>query len=197
MDSLETLAPLVAFGVLGLFEVFAGYRLFRFLVVALGVLAGFAFGPELYGSLIGETPDLIASAIVAGAAGLLFGLLAYVTLLTAAFVWVALLGFTFAGAFLDNLFLLLLVALAAGLLVVFLERPVVIVLTSLHGAWLAVAAAAAILGSELTLSALPQQLTTPLLGDQPYLIGAALLLALAGIVLQASAPPRRRRGQQR
>lgn len=184
------MAPLVAYGVLGLLEVFAGYRLFRFLVVALGVLAGFSFGPEIYGSLIGDTPELLAAAVAALVAGVLFGLLAYLAVLAAAFVWAALLGFTFAGAFLDSLFLMLLAALAAGLLVLFLERPIVIVLTSLHGAWLAVAAAGALLGTELVIAPLPELLTRPLLSDQPLLIGAALLLAFAGMLVQGASRPR-------
>lgn len=197
MQPLETMAPLVAYGVLGLLEVFAGYRLFRLLVVALGALTGFAFGPELYGSFIGESPDLVAAGIAALVAALVFGLLAYVSVLVVAVVWMALLGFTFAGAFLDDLFLKSLVAVAAGLLVLFLERPVVTTLVSLHGAWLTVASAAALLGTELTITPLPLPLSPPLLSEQPFLMAAALLLAVAGIVVQASLPDRPVRARRR
>lgn len=197
MPPLETLAPVAGYALLGLLELLFGYRLFRWLVVVLGVLAGFAFGPTLYAALIGESPELIASAFAALVAALIFGVLANVALVVAAALWVALFAFTVAGAFLDMLFLQLLVALAAGLLALFLERPAVIAITSLHGAWLMVAAVAALLGVEHTLSPLPLPLTPLLLSDTPFLLGAALLLALAGILIQAGSPPRRARSRRR
>ena len=57
MEVFETFAPIVAYGLFGLLEVFAGYRLFRVLVVLLGVLTGLTFGPQVYATLVGGTVD--------------------------------------------------------------------------------------------------------------------------------------------
>jgi hypothetical protein len=197
MQPLETMAPLIGYAVLGLLELFAGYRLFRILVVALGALAGFMYGPDLLTAVLGEVPDQTQSLLAALGGALLFGLLARLAVIAAAVVWVGAMAYSFASLYLSDWFLLLLVVLAAGLLVVFLERLIVIVVTSLHGAWLAVAAIAALLGSDLGLAPLPRNADALLLIDTPFLLGAALLLALAGMLVQSSSPPRRRGSPRR
>lgn len=197
MQTLDTLAPLIAYGVLGLLELIVGYRLFRLLVVALGALAGFLYGPQLLTALLGEVPDATLALLAAIGGAILFALLARLAVVVAAVVWVGVMTYTFASLYLTDIFLLGLAVLAAALLVVFLERFVVIVLTSLHGAWLVVAATAAILGAQTTVTPLPLPGEALLLLDTPFLLGAALLLALAGMLVQSSTPPRPRRAQRR
>jgi hypothetical protein len=80
---------------LGLLELFAGYRLFRILVVALGALAGFLFGPDLLAAALGEVPDQTLLLLAALGGALLFGLLARLAVSVAAVAWVAALAYVF------------------------------------------------------------------------------------------------------
>jgi hypothetical protein len=60
-----------------------------------------------------------------------------------------------------------------------------------------VAAAAGLLGTDVVLAPLPRDGDALLLIDTPFLLGAALLLALAGMLVQGATPPRRRRSARR
>ncbi len=191
MEVFETFAPIVAYGLFGLLEVFAGYRLFRVLVVLLGVLTGLTFGPQVYATLVGGTVDnTMASLLVSFIAAVVLGVLVFYAYGAGVFLWAGLVGYTVAGAYLDGPVFPLVVGVVFGLLVALLERPLIILLTSLHGAWLALAATSVLVGPSMAITPLPAALQAPALSDQPLLLVAGVFLALAGIIVQRATPSR-------
>ena len=191
MEVFETFAPIVAYGLFGLLEVFAGYRLFRVLVVLLGVLTGLTFGPQVYATLVGGTVDnTMASLLVSFIAAVVFGVLVFYAYGAGVFLWAGLVGYTVAGAYLDGPLFPLVVGVVFGLLVTLLERPLIILVASLHGAWLALVATSVLVSPGMAITPLPAALQAPALSDQPLLLVAGVFLALAGIIVQRATPSR-------
>lgn len=131
---------------LGIAETFFGYRIFRILVVVVGLLLGWTYGPAL---LAGTTAGPVSAGATLAAAlvgAVVAGLLAWFAF---RFV-VALYGFAVGWSLGLAAFAMVLPALLVGILgalVAFLAtRPAIIVLTALNGAWITVGTVLVLLG---------------------------------------------------
>jgi hypothetical protein len=178
---------LVAVGaiVLGLVQCFFGYRILKIILgitgfILGGLIAGYlAFGltqSQLFAIIAGVIGGLIGGGLAAGLyvvgvflIGALFGGMAASTLL-------ALGGGTPQG------WVVAILAIAAGILAVILQRPMLIVVTSFLGAWWAVTGIAALAGAiELGgFQAVPANLMKVGAG---WLIGS-IVLGVAGLLVQ-------------
>ncbi len=137
---------LIVAALAGLGLLFAGYPLFRVLLVVTGALAGFTYGPELLGMVLSQPPlPWMAWAAAAGGAVIL-------ALVAWQLHWLALVAF---GMYVGTgvglaLGADALIAIGAGvvgaLLALALGRAGIIVLTALLGAWYLVQVFLAYLG---------------------------------------------------
>lgn len=121
---------------------------------------------------------------------MVFGVLVFYAYGAGVFLWAGLVGYTVAGAYLDGPLFPLVVGVVFGLLVALLERPLIILVTSLHGAWLALVATSVLVSPGMAITPLPAALQAPALSDQPLLLVAGVFLALAGIIVQRATPSR-------
>ena len=174
----------------GLLACFAGYRVFRVVLV----IAGFILGTLLASSFMGtdQTLWMVLAAIGGGIAGALILIAAY-------FVGVALIGAGI-GALAANLtwaafdsepnvFVVILFAVAGALGALALQRYVIIVSTAFGGAWTALVGAFALLGDRLAVEAASRNdvwLAYPLspAPGQRWVLLAWIVLGIAGVVVQ-------------
>lgn len=184
MTGLENVLILTAYALLGILEVFFGFRLFRAVATITGALLGLTFGPAIYLQYIGESPELFAAAVSAAVGAVLFGVLAFLAVWVAALLWGASLGFALGVTFSPTpMWPVVLAVLLGGFSAAF-ARPTLAVLTSLHGAWLLTAAIAAV--AEIV----PFYGIYPLTGDQlmfsayPWLASVAVGIGVLGAVFQ-------------
>lgn len=131
---------LIAFSVFGLALLLAGWPLFRILLVLGGALAGFTLGPELLQVFTGTVASPVAGWFSALFAALLLASLSWLVFRLAVFVGSAAVVYALVFSGSGNPVLSLVVALAAGLLASLLQRPAIIVISSVAGAWLLVSA---------------------------------------------------------
>jgi Domain of unknown function (DUF4203) len=177
----------VALVVLGLAEVFLGYRLFRILVGVLGALVGFFYAPDIIALVTGEAPAFAVAVVVGAALALAFALLAWYVFWLAVFAWGAAVGYAAAMAAFDTLpWLAVVIGIVVGMLAMLFQRVLIVLLTALNGAWLVVAGIAFLLGH---ITSAPRGLAfDPLLEfHQPiaiWLLGITLVLAAIGAVFQ-------------
>jgi hypothetical protein len=174
----------------GLMSCFAGYRVFR---VVLGFF-GFVLGALLTSSVMGtdQTVWMIVAAVVGGIVGALILVGAY-------FVGVALIG-AGVGALVVNIIwaalgrephivVVILFAVAGALAALALQRYVIITFTSFAGAWTTIVGALALAGDRLGVEAAARNdvwLAYPMnpAPGQRWVIGALLVLGLAGVIVQ-------------
>lgn len=183
----------------GLAVTFLGFRLFR----ALLALAGFATGASFALSLTSATAVSASTWLLALALGLLGALVLWALFRIGALVAGAVLGLAVAGGVAASLptgtnvqwdWLLLLVGLVLGAVLAWrLQRPLIIVLTALVGAWASMVGLAMLLGLATPTQAVPTALGADLWTLGPahawqgegriWLLGT-LALALLGISFQ-------------
>lgn len=143
---------LVALGAiaLGLLQCFVGYRIFRVILGITGfILGGLLAGYFVYG--------LTQSQLVAFVAGVIGGLIGAGLMAGLYIVGVFLIGAIFGGVAVSALFavgggsapawLVLMVAIIAGVLAALIQKPMIVIATSFGGAWWAVTGIAAIAGA--------------------------------------------------
>jgi hypothetical protein len=157
---------------LGLALLFAGLPLFRILLVGAAAWAGFNFGPEFLLMLTGQPPGVAAAWISAAVLGVLLVLVSWFVFRLAFFTGGALIGYALTVAVTGNPLAGLAAGLVAGLISAVAGRAALIILTSLSGAWLLLAAVLLLLG------------TAPAGGLPLWFLPATLVLAAAGMAAQ-------------
>lgn len=184
MTGLESVVILSVYAVVGLIELFFGYRLFRAVVVLTGALLGLSFGPEVYSRFLGEASEPFAAVAGAVVGAGLFGVLALLGTWLAALLWGASLGFALGVTFSATpVWPVVLAVLLGGFAAAFM-RSTLPVLTGLHGAWLMVAAIAALAGI------VPFYGIYPLTSDQlifalyPWLASVTAGVGFLGVLFQ-------------
>jgi hypothetical protein len=184
------LLALVAIG-LGLLNCFFGYRIFRFMLGVYGFILGAAVGLIVAGAVTeGQALWLILGALLGGLVGAALISLLYIV---GVFVVGAVAGVLLVGALggilnIDMPTLVVLIgAVAAGVIAVIFQRVAIILATAFSGAWAAVSGLAAIfMGRDVTLTEIPKQMLAGRLVGLPLLLMLVLWLALsiAGAVVQ-------------
>jgi hypothetical protein len=182
----------------GLLACFAGYRLFRLVLAIYGFILGALFTVSFL-----SPATLLATAIAA----LIGGVIGAVLLTMAYFLGVALLGgglgvlvahgiWAQQGWGEPRALLLLAFAIGGAILALIFQRYMIVVGTGLGGAWTAVMGAAAMFGdptarqiTEARNIWIVHPFSPPL--DRPWVVGAWLILAIAGIIVQLRAGLRR------
>lgn len=170
----------------GLLELFFGFRIFRVLVVIAGAFVGFYYGPMLATALGGSAPDARAAVIFAILGAVILGLLAWFVFSAVVFLWGASIGYSLGlAAFSYAALPALLIAVAFGILAVLFQRFLIVLLTSLNGAWLVAASGAFFLGFLALPPGLYLDRSWPLPANLrvPLLI-ITLLLAILGSIVQ-------------
>ncbi len=178
---------LVAIGaiVLGLVQCFFGYRIFR---IILGI-TGFILAGLLAGYLVFSLTQSQLFALIAGVLG---GLIGAGLLAGLYIVGIFVIGAIFGGAAASSLlslagispqpWIVVILAIAIGVLAAILQKPMIIIATSFLGAWWAVTGVAALAGV-IQLGAL-QAIPSSLMGlGTAWLVGW-LVLGIAGLVVQ-------------
>lgn len=146
MDSYQLLVVLGLI-VLGLVQVFLGYRLFRILVGLIGALIGFFYAPDIIALVTGEVPGIAVAVAVGLGLAVAFALLAWYVFWLAVFAWGASIGYAAAvSAFGAVPWLAVVIGLVVGGLAMLFQRVLIVLLTALNGAWLVVAGSAFLLG---------------------------------------------------
>ena len=177
-------APLIVTGLLGLALLFAGYPLFRLLLVVTGAFFGFLYGPELL-VLFGVTPEPWLAWLTATVVAVIVALLAWQLFGMALFLWGFFAGYGLGLSLIDNVFIALGAGLVVALLALALGRLAIVILTALVGAWLLV---------NLTLQLIGAGWPLPV-GDvmlAPWGYGAVIVVTLVGIFSQLRVWPERR-----
>jgi hypothetical protein len=187
-----------ASAVMGLLNCFFGYKLFKLMLA----LAGFAVGGFMAAAVAqqlteGQTWMILAAAVGGGVVGAaafyVLHLLCVFLLGAGAGYGLTVLGFALAGHT-PHYVVVVLGAAVGGVVALLLRKPVIIIVTALSGAWAVASGALYFLGYGLTQEqvALLQQNPNALaqvveqLPRAPYLValGSALVLAIAGILVQ-------------
>ena len=127
------------FIIVGLILCFAGYRIFRILLIVLGFMAGAVLGGFIiFHYTNGSEIAAIFAGVLGGliAAGLMVYLFALGVFLIGATVGLGIALFSFKLLMLEqSLLIMIIAALSGGLLAVFFRKIMVILATSLEGAW--------------------------------------------------------------
>ncbi|MBN1660551.1 MAG: DUF4203 domain-containing protein [Anaerolineae bacterium] len=178
---------LIAFGLL---NCLAGYRIFRLLLGLYGLILGVIVGATIAGNVTdGETVWVIVGAIAGGLVGAALFVLLY-------FVGVFLVGaaggvslVTFLGGMLSMempTLVILIVAIAVGIIALIVQRAVLILATAFSGAWLAVSGVAALMtGAEPAWVRLFRRAAGGEVNDYSLIVlGAWLVLGVLGAVVQ-------------
>src|SRR5690554_2337431 len=179
------LSLLVLAGLLGLALLFAGYPLFRVLLVLTGAYFGFVFGPELLAAF-GLAPGPVVAWLAAAATAVLLALVAWQLFGMALFLWGFFTGYGVGLALVDNVFIALGAGLVVALLALAFGRFGVVLLTSLVGAWLLTN-----LGLQLVGADYPLPVGNITLAPWGYAV--LTVLALVGVVVQLRLWPEGRR----
>src|SRR5690554_6555821 len=135
MDNLPTL---IVTGGLGLALLFAGYPLFRVLVVLLGALVGFTYGPEILALVMQETPPATLAWLAAGVTALLLALVSWQLFWLAVVLYGVYVGYGIGMALIDNVWMAMGAGVVVALLALALGRIGLIMATALVGAWMLV-----------------------------------------------------------
>jgi hypothetical protein len=176
----------------GLLACFGGYRLFRIVLAIYGFILGAAIASSVMGP--GEGTAMIVGAVVGGVAGALLLNLAY-------FVGVALIGAA-AGALLLHGFwarfgtgdphvgLVVVCAVLGAVIATNLQRWVIILATASGGAWTLIVGASALMGDRAAKVAAATKdvwvfYPMNLEPGRRWLVGVWLLIAIAGVIVQA------------
>jgi hypothetical protein len=176
----------------GLLACFGGYRLFRIVLAIYGFILGAAIASSVMGP--GEGTAMIVGAVVGGLAGALLLNLAY-------FVGVALIGAA-AGALLLHGFwarfgtgdphvgLVVVCAVLGAVIATNLQRWVIILATASGGAWTLIVGASALMGDRAAKVAAATKdvwvfYPMNLEPGRRWLVGVWLLIAIAGVIVQA------------
>jgi hypothetical protein len=176
----------------GLLACFAGYRLFRVVLAIYGFILGAAIASSVMGP--GEGTAMIVGAVVGGLAGAVLLNLAY-------FVGVALIGAA-AGALLLHGFwarfgtgdphvgLVVVCAVLGAVIATNLQRWVIILATASGGAWTLIVGASALMGDRAAKVAAATKdvwvfYPMNLEPGRRWLLGVWLLIAIAGVIVQA------------
>jgi Domain of unknown function (DUF4203) len=176
----------------GLLACFAGYRLFRVVLAIYGFILGAAIASSVMGP--GEGTAMIVGAVVGGLAGAVLLNLAY-------FVGVALIGAA-AGALLLHGFwarfgtgdphvgLVVVCAVLGAVIATNLQRWVIILATASGGAWTLIVGASALMGDRAAKVAAATKdvwvfYPMNLEPGRRWLVGVWLLIAIAGVIVQA------------
>lgn len=174
------LLPVLAVGII---QLFYGYRALKLVIVVLGAIIGYTLGPELAALIYGAAATEAATFIAALLTAAIFAALAWFAFGVALFIWGASAGLALAaGIGVINEVAQLAVAAITGLFVAWLRRPLIIVLTSLHGGFLTVTAVAAGAGY-IPMPTTPYY-TVPVAALDPILAGATVVLAVIGATFQ-------------
>jgi hypothetical protein len=176
----------------GLLACFGGYRLFRIVLAIYGFILGAAIASSVMGP--GEGTAMIVGAVVGGLAGAVLLNLAY-------FVGVALIGAA-AGALLLHGFwarfgtgdphvgLVVVCAVLGAVIATNLQRWVIILATASGGAWTLIVGASALMGDRAAKVAAATKdvwvfYPMNLEPGRRWLVGVWLLIAIAGVIVQA------------
>jgi hypothetical protein len=176
----------------GLLACFGGYRLFRIVLAIYGFILGAAIASSVMGP--GEGTAMIVGAVVGGLAGAVLLNLAY-------FVGVALIGAA-AGALLLHGFwarfgtgdphvgLVVVCAVLGAVIATNLQRWVIILATASGGAWTLIVGASALMGDRAAKVAAATKdvwvfYPMNLEPGRRWLLGVWLLIAIAGVIVQA------------
>jgi hypothetical protein len=176
----------------GLLACFGGYRLFRIVLAIYGFILGAAIASSVMGP--GEGTAMIVGAVVGGVAGAVLLNLAY-------FVGVALIGAA-AGALLLHGFwarfgtgdphvgLVVVCAVLGAVIATNLQRWVIILATASGGAWTLIVGASALMGDRAAKVAAATKdvwvfYPMNLEPGRRWLVGVWLLIAIAGVIVQA------------
>lgn len=171
-------------GLLGLALLFAGWPLFRVLLVLTGAWYGFQFGPELLAAF-GIAPAPQVAWLAGVTVAVILGLLAWQLFSMALLLWGFFVGYGIGLALIDNVFIALGAGLVVALLALAAGRLGVILLTSLAGSWLLV---------NLVLQSVgPGQLPPGGLAQAPWGYAAVVAVTLFGVFVQLRLWPERRR----
>ena len=182
----------------GLLACFAGYRVFRVVLV----IAGFILGTLLASSFMGteQTTWMIVTWLAAGVAGALILLVAYfagVALMGAAVATMAahMLWASFRSE--PNIWMVIAFSIAGALAALVLQRYVIIVSTSFFGAQSAVVGAAALLGDPAAASAATRAVFSvyPLdpVPSSHWDTTIAAVLGLIGLVVQLAVTAKKKK----
>src|SRR5690625_1738362 len=167
---------LITSSVLGLALLFAGYPLFRVLLVLAGAFLGFVYGPELL-LVFGIPVSPLVAWLAAGAAALLLALLAWQLFGFALFAWGLLAGYGTGLPLIANVFDAIGAGVVMGLLGLAFDRTGIMALTSLVGAWLLTNVVLLLIGTGYPLPAGNVMLA-------PAAYGAIIIVTLLGVLLQ-------------
>jgi hypothetical protein len=176
----------------GLLACFGGYRLYRVVLAIYGFILGAAIASSVMGP--GEGTAMIVGAVVGGLAGAVLLNLAY-------FVGVALIGAA-AGALLLHGFwarfgtgdphvgLVVVCAVLGAVIATNLQRWVIILATASGGAWTLIVGASALMGDRAAKVAAATKdvwvfYPMNLEPGRRWLLGVWLLIAIAGVIVQA------------
>ncbi len=176
---------LITSSVLGLTLLFAGYPLFRLLIVAVGAYLGFLYGPDLL-LVFGVEPTLMLAWLAAIVTAVLLGLLAWQLFGVALFAWGFMTGYGLGLSLIDNVFIALGAGVVVALLALALGRLGIIILTSLVGAWLLTNVVLQLIGAGYRLPAGSIMLA-------PAANVAVVIVTILGVLLQYRLWPQRSR----
>ncbi len=168
---------LIVSGVLGLALLLAGYPLFRVLVVLLGALVGFTYGPEILALLMQDTPPAVLAWLAAGVAALLLALVSWQLFWLAVVLYGVYAGYGIGMALIDNVWIAMGAGVVVALLALALGRLGLIVATALVGAWLLVNVGLLVFGLDHPLPVGDPQAA-------PWAWGAVVVLGLLGTLVQ-------------
>ena len=176
----------------GLLACFAGYRLFRIVLAIYGFILGAAIASSIMGP--GEGAAMIVAAVIGGLAGALLLNLAY-------FVGVALIGAAAGALLLHGLWarfgtgdphvgLVVVCAVLGAVIATNLQRWVIILATASGGAWTLIVGASALMGDRAAKVAAATKdvwvfYPMNLEPGRRWLLGVWLLIAIAGVIVQA------------
>lgn len=167
---------LITSSVLGLGLLFAGYPLFRILLVLTGALLGFLYGPELL-LVLGVQPTETVAWAAALVTALLLALLAWQLFSFALFAWGFMAGYFIGLSLIDNVFIALGAGVVVALLALAFGRIGLMALTSLVGAWLLTNVVLLLIGSGYPLP-------TGNIMLAPAAYAAIIIVTFLGVLLQ-------------
>lgn len=175
----------------GLIACFWGYRIFK---IVLGII-GFILGAYFVGGFAASyTGGVGIVALIAGLAGGLIGGSVFVTLYFIGIFFLGAIGGWVFGVMLTStagsgmhIILFIMLALGGGILAIFFQKLVIIVSTSLIGAWYMVAGAFTLMGSEFTpmvMFGYPSRFASFAEGPGIVMLMCWIALGVSGIVFQ-------------
>jgi len=177
----------IAAVIIAVVQCFFGYRIFK---IVLGIV-GFATGAVLIYMLVhyvfsGSLPFLLLGALAGGVAGALLLLSLYnVGVFLMGVLLIGILGVAFSGFTVPNPIVILILAIAMGVVSLIFQRFSIIISTAFGSAWIAVTGTGYLLGEKGAISSYGLQ------GAALYTtIGIWILLGIAGVIVQYKLLPK-------